>query len=168
MDFSLISGLVSTLKATYDLGNAAMGVRDANQFATTLAQINDQLLKAQQSLFAVSGQAMEMQQQLAKLQEECRKLKAAAEERGRYALVEIGTGNFALQSKVDVGGMSDPIAAEPVHYVCQPCFDKGVKAVLGITLSTMGTVRYQTCPNCGRKIADGAGPGTQNRTAHLA
>ncbi|MET3390664.1 hypothetical protein ABIC33_001287 [Variovorax sp. 1140] len=132
MDFSLISGLVGSLKATYDLGSAAVGVRDANKLTEAVAEMNHKLLDAQQRLFAISSEAWALQQQLIDTQKENLELKATLEERGRYVLVELAKGNFALRSKVKPTDASEPVDAEPEHYLCQPCFHKGVKVVLGL------------------------------------
>jgi len=147
MDFTLISGLVSGLKGAYDLGQAALSVRDSNKFALTISQINGQLFQAQQTLFTVSSQAYAMHQQLMEAQEENRKLKAAGQERENYALVELAQGCFALKSKVTEASLSKETAAQPLHYVCQPCFDTGRKVVLQRN-SVMGVECGLVCPVC--------------------
>ncbi|WPG35152.1 hypothetical protein [Variovorax sp. EBFNA2] len=151
MDFTLISGLVGSLKATYDLGNAAIGVRDANKLSEAVVEMNNKLLDAQQRLFAISGAAWALQQQLVDAQQKNLELETALQERGRYSLVEIAKGNFALKSKVEASGTGNPVDAEPVHYVCQPCFHKGVKAVLGFT-DTGDSFSNWACPVCKREI----------------
>ena len=83
MDFALISTAVGSLKAAKDLGQAALGIRDFNQFASTISQINDQLLKAQESLFTHNAQLMQLQQDHFEARDELRKLRDAATERGR-------------------------------------------------------------------------------------
>lgn len=130
MDASLVSGLMTSLTATVELGKAALGVRDANQLAATVAQMNDKILHAQQSLFGVMAQSLALTQELANAQQENQKLRAAIEQRGRYALVELAEGQFVLRSKLESGTDSNPVDAEPVHHICQPCFDKGLKSVL--------------------------------------
>lgn len=151
MDFALISGLVTSLKATYDLGNAAVGVRDSNKLLEAVTEMNNKLLDAQQRLFAISGEAWALHQQLVDTQKKNLELEAALQERGRYTLVEIAKGNFALQSKVNAVDAGAPVDAEPMHYVCQPCFHSGVKAVLGFN-DTGDSFSHWACPVCKREI----------------
>lgn len=152
MDFNLITGLVGSLKATYDLGSAAIGVRDASKLAEAVAEMNSKLLDAQQRLFAISSEAWALQQELINAQKENLELKATLEERGRYALVELTPGNFVMQSKVQPADAGVPADAEPVHYLCQPCFHQGVKAVLGVEGDGRHQPVVQRCPACKRKI----------------
>lgn len=126
MDISLLTAALTGIKTSYEMGVAAVGLRDANKIASAVSQINDQLLKDRENLILFSEKLMVMKEQLMHAQEENRELKAAAKERSNYALVKLASGNFVLQSKVDVNEAS----TEPMHYVCQPCFDFGRKAVL--------------------------------------
>lgn len=153
MDFTLISGLVGSLKATYDLGNAAIGVRDANKLLETVVEMNGKLFDAQQRLFAISGEAMALQQQLVEAQQKNLELETALQERGRYTLFETAKGHFALKSKVEASSAEGPVDAEPVHYVCQPCFHKGIKAVLQRN-HYMGIPGGLDCPSCKNTVFD--------------
>lgn len=132
MDLASISTAVSALKAAKDIGQAAVAFRDFNQAAGAIAQINEQLLKAQDSLFTHNAQLMELQQQHFEAREELRKLKEALAEKARYTLFEISPGEFVYRSDVvpQQGGSGEPGAAQPLHYLCQTCFDKGSKSVL--------------------------------------
>lgn len=127
MDISLVTGAVTAIKVARQIGSAALKVRDFNQFAGTIAEINDQLLKAQESLFAHNADMMDLQQKYFEACEELRKLKATAAERGRYSLRELAQGVFAYQLNASSTAESE---GEPSHYLCQPCFDKGIKSVL--------------------------------------
>ena len=51
-------------------------------------------------------------------------LKAALDDRSKYALTEVFPGKFCYSAKVDEK------SGEPAHHICQLCFDAGVKAVL--------------------------------------
>lgn len=123
MDISLVTGAVTAIKAARELGSAALKIRDFNQFAGTVAEINEQLLKAQESLFAHNADMLDLQQKYHEACDELRRLKAVAAERECYSLHEIGPGVFAY--RLDTSRKS-----EPLHYLCQPCFDKGTKSVL--------------------------------------
>ena len=132
MDFSMISAAASAISVSKELARAAVGLRDFNEIAPKLSELNAQLLKAQDALFAHNSQLLALQQQHFETAEKLRKAEKALAERGRYSLVELGTGKFAYRLNVAPQGsdMVDPLRTEPVHHVCQACFDKGVKTVL--------------------------------------
>jgi hypothetical protein len=155
MDFSSISIAVSSLKTAKEIGQAALAFRDFNQTAGAITQINEQLLKAQDGLFAHNSQLMELQQKYFEATEELRKLKEALAERGRYSLFQLSPNVFVYRVNVspDASGSGDPGATDPMHYLCQPCFDKGVKSVL----QKQASFGIQTidCSICGTKFRTG-------------
>lgn len=123
MDFSLISGSLSSLATLVELGKAAVGLRDATQVTTIVAQMNDQVLAVQVNLYRHQAELMELQQKYHAAQQELRDLRAKESERSRYELVEPFSGTFVYQLKNSVGG-------EPSHMLCQVCFDAGKKSIL--------------------------------------
>ena len=151
MDFSLISAAVNSLRLAKDIGSSAIELRDFNQLAGEMAKMNGELLKAQDALFAHQTTLLEMHGKYADACNELRELKDALNERGRYALFEIGAGKFAYRLKV--GGAGEPSvvpgANEPMHYLCQPCFDDGRKMVLQL-YSDAADGPGAMCPHCGK------------------
>lgn len=152
MDISLVTGAVTAIKAARELGSAALKVRDFNQFAGTIAQINDQLLKAQESLFAHNADMLELQQKYFEACEELRKLNLAASERARYSLHELSPRIFVYRMK-DTPDSANSKDVEPPHYLCQPCFDKGTKSVLQ-KYDMWGSI-YLHCTICDTKYFTG-------------
>jgi hypothetical protein len=148
MDYSLVSAAVTAMSVAKELGKAALGIRDFNEIATVMAQLNDHLLKAQEALFAHNAQLLALQQEQFETTKELREVKEALAQRGRYALVELSDRVFVYRVNVaPIGGdVSDPLATEPLHYVCQSCFDKGIKSVLQ-KHRFYGAVSL-TCPVC--------------------
>jgi hypothetical protein len=155
MDLSIITAAVSALSAAKELGKAALGVRDFNEVAPVIAQLNDQLLKAQDALFRHNAELLSLQQEQFETAKKLREMEEALTQRGRYSLVELSRGHFAYRVNIapvnsDVG---NPVSAEPLHHVCQPCFDKGVKAVLQ-RHSFYGAISLD-CPICGKGVSTG-------------
>lgn len=149
MDFSLISAAVNSLRVAKDIGTAAIELRDWNQMVGELTKINGELLKAQDALFAHNTALLDMHGKYADACNELRKLKDALDERSRYALFEIGIGQFAYRLKVAGAGEAAgvPGTDEPMHFLCQPCFDAGRKMVLQLFLDAAdGPVAV--CPRC--------------------
>ncbi|MCE4302365.1 hypothetical protein [Xanthomonas hortorum] len=147
MDITLITSIASSLKAAKDATEAMLSIRDFNNTAALIAPINDQLLKAQQDLFVYMGQLLELQAQMARDRDELSKLQGALEERGRYSLFELSTGVFVYRfNDAPAGSDGNPTTPQPVHYLCQPCFDKGTKSVLQ-RLSAYGRISLD-CSIC--------------------
>lgn len=132
MDLSAIASLATSIKLASELGKAALGVRDFNEFATAISKVNDQLLKAQDGLLQLSIQTHSLVQQLADAEKKALKLQEAANERARYSLFKLSAGIFVYRLKTpdelhNIGAQSP---SEPTHYLCQRCFDSGTKSVL--------------------------------------
>jgi hypothetical protein len=161
-----ISATATSLAATKQLCQALLELRDFNQVATAVAQINGELLKAQESLFAHQAHLLQLQEEHFHAREELRKLKEAIAERGRYSLVEISDRVFAYRVNVTPQGSAsdNPSAAEPVHHLCQPCFDRGVKAVLK-KFHHVGLISL-ACPICNVKFATGETTPVPQRRAY--
>jgi hypothetical protein len=132
MDFSSITTVIASLTSARELGVAALGVRDFNQSAAAIAQINEKLLAAQQGLLMHNAMLLQLQQDHFETAQELRVLKEAAAQQARYPLIDLGDGVFAY--RVDVppqeGGTSEPSATQVVHHLCQPCWDGGKRSVL--------------------------------------
>lgn len=132
MDLSLIGAMATAITSAKQLATSALAIRDFNEMAAVVSQLNEQLLKAQESLFSHNTELLGLQQKQFETAEELRKLKEALAERGRYTLFELSDRVFVYQMNVvpALGEASDPVGKEPLHYLCQPCFDKGIKSVL--------------------------------------
>lgn len=149
MDFSLITAAATSLRMAAEIGSAALSLRDFNQLAGELAKMNGELLKAQQALFAHQTTLMEIQAKYAQATKELAQANHALQQRESYALFEIGAGKFVYRSQpVQAQGNSGvAVAGEPVHYLCQPCFDSGRKQVLQLFLNAADGPVAQ-CPSC--------------------
>jgi hypothetical protein len=133
MDWSAISGITASISAARDIAKGMSAARDSALINEKSAALMEQLLKAQEGLLAHNATLLQLQADLSKMQKENLDLKEALDERGKYTLVEIGSGFFALRSNGSSNhsvGASDPSIHEAAHYICQPCFSKGIKSVL--------------------------------------
>lgn len=151
MDLSFITAASTALSIARDIGKAAVGIRDFNECAAAIAQINEQLLKAQDSLFAHNTELFTLQQQVFTTREELREAKEALAENGKYALLEIAPHVFVLRSRADLtphlGGTENPQDLEPPHYVCQPCLHIRRQRAVLVRSVFYGTETF-TCPEC--------------------
>lgn len=132
MDFSSIATAIASLKSAQELATATLAVRDFNQSAAAIAQINEKLLAAQQGLLAHNTMLLQLQSDYVDTTRELRELKEAATQKAAYTLFDIGGGVFVYRKKSEPGdgGAVATTSQEPEHYVCQPCFDGGKKSVL--------------------------------------
>lgn len=132
MDISFISAAVTAMTAAKELGKAALNVRNFNEIAPVITNLNDQLLKAQEALFIHNSQLLNLQQEQFETTKKLRELEEALAERGRYSLFEMADRVFVYRVNIPPvsGNVSDPISSNPMHYICQSCFDKGIKSVL--------------------------------------
>lgn len=123
MDYSLIASASSAIGVARDIAKAAIGIRDASLVALKISEISDQLLKAQDSLFAHNAQLHSLQQENFSLANRLRELEDKRAQRSRYALVEISDGCFVLATKCreklpTENPSNEIIPSEPEHYAC--------------------------------------------------
>ena len=133
MDFSFVSGAATAIKTAIDIGRSALAVRDTVLIAGEVARMNDQLLQAQQSLFAHNTALLDLQQIHFETRDKLRIATEQLAEKGRYVLFQTGVGQFAYRVNLApaFGGGGEPVLPEPLHYICQQCFDRvGEKVVL--------------------------------------
>ena len=154
MNLTELSIIGTSLAAARDIGKAAIGLRDFNALAAAMSQINEQLLKAQESLFAHNTQLHSLQQDNFSLTNRLRELEEKLAERGRYSLFELSDGTFVLRSNDPVRALGNSLhAVEPLHYICQPCMARGTKSVLQ-KYSFYGSISLE-CSICKERFSTG-------------
>lgn len=116
-----LASALSALKQTFDLIKTGVEIRDDSKIKKGIADFLDKYLALQTS-------ALEIQQQNHKLLDEKRaaeskykELEAELAEHQKYSLHEVTEGTFAYKCISE---------NQPEHFLCQNCFDKGIKSVL--------------------------------------
>ncbi|MER2537658.1 MAG: hypothetical protein ABTQ26_00300 [Azonexus sp.] len=134
-----IGAAISSLSAAFGIAKSAMEARDEVKAQAAIADFNAKHI-------ALSMAALDLVEKLntllrtnhdleTKIAEHQRK----TGERDNYSLHELAPGRFAYRFKpADVSG-------DPVHYVCQLCYDKGIKSVLRLQEASEYTSRYLSC-----------------------
>jgi hypothetical protein len=131
MEF-VLTAAIATTKAAFDALSLAIKVRDE-------AKISAATHEMQERLRAMSDIAMSYVEKNAALVSKNATLELASaenarahadlverlRERERYALHEVRPGAFVYTYKPGVDGEQ-----KPAHYLCQNCYDKGIKSVL--------------------------------------
>ncbi|WP_186069115.1 hypothetical protein [Burkholderia gladioli] len=157
MDFSLITGAVASLNAAREFGKAALAVRDFNESAALISNLNSELLKAQESLFAHNTQLLTLQQQYFEATQELTKVREALAEKTRYQLFEVTPGAFVYRAEGHPAATHDgnPVPPQVEHLICQQCFDGPGrrKVVLRYYFaSTYRPIAHWSCPVCNSQI----------------
>lgn len=153
MDWTAIGGIATSLATARDITKGMSALRDSTLINERTAALMEQLLKAQEGLLAHNSALLQIQGEHFEACEKLRKLEEAARERGRYTPFEITPGNFAYRVNLppEQSGANEPGAAEPLHYLCQPCFDSGRKVMLNFRkLHLRGNT--WSCSVCGAEI----------------
>lgn len=136
-----LSGALTAARSILDVAKIAVDARDDAKLKAALTELQTKLFDATSAALQVAAHASTLQEQLDSVKRELRQIKAQAEERDRYALTEVRPGAYAYMSKAEDGGQS-----EPAHYLCQPCYDKGIKTVLRHSPQTRAWSASWDCP----------------------
>lgn len=132
MDWTAVGAITASISTAREIAKGLSATRDQSLINEKTSALLDQLLKAQEGLLTHNAALLQLQGENFKTSEELRELKETMRERGRYSLVSIGNGYFAYRVNItpQQSGASEPSTSEPLHYVCQTCFDSGVKSVI--------------------------------------
>jgi hypothetical protein len=117
-----ITAALSGIKGAIDIAKVALDARDDSKAKAAINDMTGLLYEANASALAMSNEARKLSADLDSATRELREMKERQRERENYALHEIADGRFVYRSQGD-----------PAHYLCQNCFDTGVKSVLRLT-----------------------------------
>lgn len=120
-----IAGALASARAAFDLLKVAVDARDQLKLQAAMAELQSKLMDSMSAGLAAAEKAAALQAQLLGLEREKAEIERQLREREQYALHELVPGAFVYASKLVAQGNGVPL-----HYLCQPCFDKGVKSVL--------------------------------------
>ncbi len=147
MDVTMLGTAITCLTAAADIGKSIVGIRDATVANNKVIEIQELLLKAQQSLFAHGSELQRLQQENFDFRERLRSLEAEALNKLNYTLVELKAGNWTLARRAN---KDIPDVFVPKRYACQPCFSLGREIVL-LRGEFYGLVHYE-CPVCKSRV----------------
>ena len=115
---------LSALKKTVDLLRIGVDARDDSKVKAALADFTEKYMPALTAAAGATERIAGLQAQLEEAKRELAKLRGELNERGRYVLHEVRPGAFCYRSQNDADD------AAPMHFLCQLCFDSGIKSVL--------------------------------------
>lgn len=151
MDYFAAAGALGTsLTALKDIGTVAFGAHNAQVAMTAKLEFMEKLIEAQTKLSQITAAIVEKDGVIASQSQRIRELEAMQSERARYELHKLSvSGNVFAYRLKDAAALAER-PDEPVHFICQPCFDSGRKVVLqgDNTYSSDGGIPVLTCPVC--------------------
>lgn len=121
-----LSTALSGAGAALEMLRTGLAARDDAKVQRALHDMSARLTDALMSGLAAAEKATSLQAALSQAQRDKADLEAQIEDRSRYALHEAKFGVFVYAFKPPAQG--SPQA--PAHYLCQACYDKGIKSVL--------------------------------------
>ncbi|MDI4633318.1 hypothetical protein J7U46_09690 [Pelomonas sp. V22] len=135
-----ITAAISTFKAALGIAQVALAARDEAKVKEALQDMSERLFSLSQAALAMAEKNMALQAALTEASANHAEVEAKLAERGSYELAEASSGVFAYKS-LD--------SSKALHYLCQPCYDNGIKSVLRKDAHHDGVV-FWTCPAEGR------------------
>lgn len=138
-----ISTAVSSLAAAQGLLSALISERDTRVTDAARTDLTEKILIAQTQLAQLQTVLIEQNATIADLTQRLRELETARLERERYFLDHLVPGLPYKALRLKPRELLKDRVDEIDHFVCQPCMDMGVKAVLPVGRN--GT----RCPVCG-------------------
>jgi Zn finger protein HypA/HybF involved in hydrogenase expression len=159
-DIGAIAAALSSLKAAKDISQAMVGLGSAAAFQEKRLELQSKILDAQESAFTAQQERTTLLDRVSNLEKELANAKAWEAEKQRYELQSVHAGAFAYSLKPQALG------AEPAHWLCAACYDKGQKSVLQRGASSYGSGEWPfICPNCKSVIYTNQGPGEVKKRA---
>jgi hypothetical protein len=143
VDISAIAGALSALKASKDIAEAMIGLRDAAVFQEKRLELQSKIMDAQGSVFAVNEERSSLLQRVSELEKEIAGLKAWDEEKKCYHLTDVGQGivAYSLKEPMEQG--------EAPHHLCANCYQEHQKAFLQPIPISSGRCQILLCHRCG-------------------
>lgn len=120
-----IAAAISGASALLGIAKGAVAARDDAKAQQAITEVQLKLLEVSTAALALSQTNIALTDEIRLLKDEAHQSELKTREREGYALTEVCPGHYAYQSQPSEEG-----AAVPLHYLCQLCYDKGVKSVL--------------------------------------
>jgi len=132
---------MSALGSALGFAKSALEARDEAKINAALADINQKHLDLSMAALQLAEKLGSLQSTNAELQREIAELRSAKSERERYVLHEVTAGAFCYRANPGKSG------TEPEHYLCQPCYDQGIKSVMRFYETSGMGISELICPS---------------------
>lgn len=147
-----VAGAFASAKAALDIVKVAVQARDDAKAQAAIAELSDRLTTVSIALIDAIERQRGLQESLAARDEENAELKRQIQARETYLLHELRPGLFVRRFQQLA---SRP--EQPLHYLCQRCFEEGHHLVLQRFEYAYGGA-YLECTRCRTKLPVDPGP----------
>lgn len=123
-----ITMALTAVRGALDVARGALDARDDARVKAALSDMAGRLFDANLAALSVADRAQSLASKLADAAAELRELKDRQAEIEKYVLKECAHGCFVYAPKPSTVALEGRTI--PRHYLCQNCFDRGIKSVL--------------------------------------
>lgn len=144
-----IGSALGALQSASNIIKTLAGLRNEGERSAKLIELQNQIVAAQTSAIQATSAQSSLIDRVHELEAQIAQMETWSAEKQRYELKTVSAGAFAYALKADASG------AEPAHYICQPCYEKGKKRILQFNPSAMidvGIPNTLKCPECKAEI----------------
>jgi rubrerythrin len=146
--FTYATAALASIKNTYDLASAALGVKEGVKRDLALADILPKMLEAQRAANEAVENEMALYEEISRLKEEIRQLKAQRGQVEEYERRRFFPGSIAYVRK-DV-----PSGGAVAQYACATCYEDRDKVISLQPTGQLGNRRHpmHRCPSCKSEV----------------
>ena len=145
VDFGDIPTIIAALKGAVGLSKELKAFPLGEAASKKAAEVDAQIFAAYESALASQARQLELSKRNQELEEEVTRLKSWDVQKGDYELKAIENSAFVYSLKENAK------SAEPVHWLCPPCYENSKKSIL--QRGTPFQRRYPwLCPVCKAEI----------------
>ena len=139
--FTEIQAVIASTRVLNDIISASKDLRDFNQLAAAVYEVNAKLMQAIAVALASQEKELACAERVRDLEQQIVKFENWETKSQNYTLKAVGGGYFAY--------VYTPLmqATKPKHWACTKCFEKGQL----FTLQREYAIGYK-CPNCNTEI----------------
>lgn len=145
-DISAIAGFATSVRAAVEITKAMKDIHDSNILQTKTFELTREIMAAQSYAMEAAAAQSELLGRVRQLEEEKAKLEAWNTEKERYELKELKPGVLIYSIKDSMRG------AEPEHYLCPTCYNRGKKSILQKEMRDVGRAVLLVCHECGTEL----------------
>lgn len=139
---------MSALSTALGIAKTAVEARDEAKINVALAEINTKQLALSMAALHLAESLSACQAAKSDLERENRDLVRELDDRKRYVLHALAPGRIAYRFA------PLPDSLEPEHYLCQLCYDQGIKSVMRLNEASEWTSRHYACAAAGNNAHD--------------
>jgi hypothetical protein len=143
-----IDSIMSPLHAAGDVAKGLVDIRDTVKFGQEVIKLQNQILAAQRGALGAQARETEQATEIRDLRDQLTKLEAWEAEKLRYRMVQLPPSVFVQEL------IPEKANGEPLHYICQTCFQRGKKSILHGDQQYNG-IHHLECHECGTKYKVG-------------